>query len=241
MLTRVIDAGDAYDYYREPQRFTSALGDGHAVSFPNALATERTYPAADSVGRWSRGGSKLRARPREHIDGTEITAINGRPASDFLEDEVLPYTAASTVHWRWALAARDALTGRKFSESVRLQYQRPDGARGDTSSWPATDDRARTPVPPTETPRIELRWLGDSVALVSLRSFGLIALRANSRPCFRACATHAGSSSMSGATGVAIAGTVGTSSRTSCETPSRCKCGALGSITGIQGMESPGL
>lgn len=173
-LTRVIAARDTYEYYRELQRFTAALHDGHSgVSFPSSMASERTYPWL--LTRWIDGhlviSNSGRALASTFPAWTEILTIDGRPATEYLAAEVLPYTPASTEHWRWAAGARDALDGRA-RDAVHLTFQRPNGTRGDTTL--ARDRRTRNDswAMPTELPRLELRWLRDSVAHVLLHTFG---------------------------------------------------------------------
>ena len=172
-LPKVIAAKDLYDYYRELQRFTGALRDGHTgVSFPNALSNERTYPWLTT--RWIDGHLMInnsgKSLAKAFPFGTEITTIDGRPAREYLEAEVLPFTTSSTDHFRWAWGAREALYGRA-SKPVRIQYERPDGTRGDTTL--ARDRRTRDDawLSPTEQPRFAWKWLSDSIAYVALRSF----------------------------------------------------------------------
>ncbi|HEY0930740.1 MAG TPA: S41 family peptidase [Gemmatimonas sp.] len=172
-IGRVIAAPDTYSYYRELQRFAASLGDGHTgVSFPPAMSQTRTYPWLLTV--WVDGHLVIRNTGRTLVRafpvGTEILSIDGRSVGEYLEAEVLPFTPASTSHWRWAYGARDALIGRA-SQSVRLTFQRPDGSHGDTTL--ARDRRSRNDewlLPSTE-PRLVIHWLGDSIAHVRLTSF----------------------------------------------------------------------
>lgn len=179
-LTRVIAATDLYDYYRELQRFTAALNDGHSgVTFPNAPTPVRSYPWLQT--RWIDGhlviANSGRSLARTFPVGTEIVAIDGQPTREYLSAEVMPFVPSSTEQWRWAWGSHEALYGRA-TNAIRVRFERPDGTRGDTVL--ARDRRVRDDawLLPTEPKRFEFRWLADSIAYVALRTFGSDSIRA---------------------------------------------------------------
>lgn len=179
-LQRVIAATDPYDYYRELQRFTAALNDGHSgVTFPGAMSNVRTYPWLQT--RWVDGhlviSNSGKSLSRAFPVGTEIITIDGRAAREYLSAEVLPYISSSTEQWRWAWGSHEALYGRA-TEPARVRFERPDGSRGDTVL--ARDRRSRDDawLLPTEKARFEFRWLADSIAYVALGTFSSDSIKA---------------------------------------------------------------
>ncbi len=179
-LTRVIAAPDLYQYYRELQRFTAALHDGHSgVTFPSAMNNVRTYPWLQT--RWIDGhlviANSGKSLARTFPVGTEVLAIDGRPAREYMSAEVLPYISSSTEQWLWAWGSHEALYGRA-TDPVRVRFERPNGTVGDTVL--ARDRRSRDDAwaLPTEKARFEFKWLADSIAYVALRTFTSDSIRA---------------------------------------------------------------
>jgi len=90
-LSRIIATEDAYEYYRELQRFVTLLNDGHSyVVMPDGLAPP--YASAFAT-TYLEGAHRVSAVPKDSGVAilSAITAINGTPIDDYLREKVYPF------------------------------------------------------------------------------------------------------------------------------------------------------
>jgi len=178
-IPRVLATRDAWEYYRELQRVTAQLRDGHTnVSMPASLQAEnRRRNASPWVATHRvedrmvvRGvGASLRGTIPLH---SEIVEVDGRPAA-LAAERRLPYIAQSTDHLRRDVAFREALQGHADS-AVAIRFRTPSGqlrtAALPRDRWTRADEW--TPALNAPVPPFELRWLEDGIAYVGLNTMG---------------------------------------------------------------------
>jgi C-terminal processing protease CtpA/Prc len=171
-IPRVLATESTYDYYRELERFCALLKDGHtsiymprwlrdSISYPKLLLAEidhRVYVRNVDSGL-----------AKDIPIGSEIVAINGMAAAEYVQSEVMPYQSVSAEHVLWNQSVRRALKGRKGT-AVRVVVQPPDGEQ---VTFDLMRDRSNTKwireIP--ERPLLVFEWKGDGIAYFQLNSF----------------------------------------------------------------------
>lgn len=112
MLPQVMESKDDYDFLRIMQRFCAFLKDGHTniyASSPELRFTTTAFGDMEMEMDWVDGKLIVSAidsvNARQIPPGTEIVAINDRPAVDYLREESEVYVSASAPHARRKQAA----------------------------------------------------------------------------------------------------------------------------------------
>jgi len=169
----VLATENTYDYYRVLQRFSALLEDGHtSVVMPDYFW--------DSIDRPKIGLLEVQERIyisnvdtsfKETIPiGSELIAVDGKPTRRFMIEDVFPYFASSTDHWRWYWCGFRMLAGWRDTK-VEITYRSPDS---DTVAISLVRNRDGLEwYPPIEysDSLTEFRWLEDGVAYVALNGF----------------------------------------------------------------------
>lgn len=176
-IPEVLAAESTLEYYRTLQRFIALLRDAHTtVRFPRDLIQSGTwsYPwvlitRVDGQAYVRSVGAGLRHRIPA---GSIITHIDGTPADEYIQVNVVPFVASSTRHDLFDRAYREALHGHAGS-SVEIGFVSPDGRTESLEvyrdRWTREDTWA--PDPNVQRPRFSLTWPEDDVALVEITTF----------------------------------------------------------------------
>jgi carboxyl-terminal processing protease len=144
-------------FLRVLRRFVALLDDGQAdVLPPSGLRSRLARPplVLASVERrpflvdYSENAELRVAHPARL---SEILAVQGVPADDWIRDSILPEVGGATADGRWARAVNRMLEGEKGT-AVRLLLQRPNGERQGISVTRTVSADERWPSePPTMT------------------------------------------------------------------------------------------
>lgn len=159
-LPQVMAAESDLAYWRLLQRFLCLLRDGHTnVRLPRHLQLAEALPPLTV--------SSVEGRPvvvagNVLPPGTEILAVDGRPAAE-LRAEMAPVTPSSTPQWTELRTAELLLQGPAGS-AVRLSVRMPDG----TVRKVELERSGKLPAPPD----LEVRDLGGGIRHVMLNSMG---------------------------------------------------------------------
>ncbi|MDW3648432.1 MAG: S41 family peptidase [Bacteroidia bacterium] len=132
-IPKVIEAEDLYEYYRLLQQFTALLEDAHSsVYFPPHIGKSITSLPfhIEAIGGKFHIVNVAKGLADKLPLFAEVKSINGKATLAYLEEEVLPYTAASAPHSRLYWATQDLLKGR-IGEKIELAYEH----EGMTGKW----------------------------------------------------------------------------------------------------------
>jgi C-terminal processing protease CtpA/Prc len=117
-----------FEYFRELQRFTASLKDGHTrVSWPMELWKNwSTIPILTKLVEGKMIVTSVLNETLEQIgikQGLEIVKINGVDVHEYVTTKIKPYIESSTEQWLNREAyGRDATRGKK-SEEIRLTFK----------------------------------------------------------------------------------------------------------------------
>jgi C-terminal processing protease CtpA/Prc len=177
-IPAVLATDSTYEYYRELQRFNALLKDGHTnIYMPSGLsAAHEDWPAIRLI---EAGGKALIYRVGNSLAdtiplGSIVTAVDGRPVDQYLEEQVMPYVASSTDHIRLAVGVSRLLRGEPGSEFT-ITFEKPDGES--TAVTLVRDDRHKKEdyiqfkLPKSNGELLEFRWINDSIAYLALNAF----------------------------------------------------------------------
>jgi len=178
LLGRVASTDTDYEYYRLLQRFCAQLKDGHTnIYLPQTLRDSlyRTHFGQYRLFLSNIGGqaiiTRINASKRGEIPlGTAIIEVNGRPTREYMNDEVMPYIAASTDYIRTDRAVSRLLQG-PVGKRYRLLLRTPKGVR---FSLALTHERCteKAVYPPfPERELLDFAWQGNDIAYLALNSF----------------------------------------------------------------------
>jgi C-terminal processing protease CtpA/Prc len=173
-IPQVLATGSTAAYYDVLARFVALLEDGHSrVWLPDPERTLRSYPwvLTRNVGEAVFVRNVGRSLQERIPIGSVILTIDDTPSADYVRDEWLPMTFASTDHDRHDRAVSRALHGPP-GNPVTIRYETPSGEHRTL-----TLDRDRNTrddewaVAPGMGNRFEFRWLEDGIAYVAVNTF----------------------------------------------------------------------
>lgn len=181
-IPKVLASSDLMDYYRTLIRFTARLGDGHTqVWLPESLWRELDQPPLELAE--IEGKPVVRAVARE-LEGeiplaSQILAVDGIPAIEFVEANSLPYVSASTSHVRLDRAIRGNWSGgyglllRPRGTEISVRFRTPQGAEMETMLTCDRSDSGEIDWVRLSRPSglLEWRWMEGDIAYVALNSF----------------------------------------------------------------------
>ncbi|MEO8701608.1 MAG: S41 family peptidase [Kofleriaceae bacterium] len=179
-IARVAATTDDLAYYRELQRFSARLDDGHTnVFLPLMIAGMFDSPAIkleEIAGQPVVTNTSVALTEQVPI-GSVVTEVDGRSVAELLEREVMPLISADPPVRR-GMAIRGMrgpvqiglLIGRRDTR-MTLALATPDGA---TRTVTVMRDATTAPSPwvhAIDEATFELTWPVDGIALVTIRSF----------------------------------------------------------------------
>ncbi|MEN1729181.1 MAG: S41 family peptidase [Pseudomonadota bacterium] len=176
-ITRVVEAETMYAYYRELQAFIALLQDGHTgVAMPSSIRMDIVPLWFEVIdGRFIVHRAEIDLLERVPL-GSEVVAVGGMDVRAYVEKEVIPDIAQSTVQAREKWAS-NALLSASHGEPSDFTILTPDGDRREITS-PAvyyyTDDTAY--VPPMPSRELAVEWLSDDIAKVTIPTFADLSL-----------------------------------------------------------------
>lgn len=184
-VPRVLEAETTLEYYRELQRFTALLGDGHTrVQLPDSILRRHPFSSPwvelEAVGDRALVANVARELADSLPPGSEILRVDGHELREHLERHSLPWVFASAPHSRLISAIEGSHT-RGYGllvgppdEPVLVGMRRPDGREAELTlardrfrverEWVRPRERSRPPP-------LELAWPATGVAHLKLNSF----------------------------------------------------------------------
>lgn len=178
LIQKVQETKNDYEYYRLLQKFCATLKDGHTeVSFPNVFYKDISV---NELGEYrlelcNIDGKAILVRinksKKDEIPvGSEVIEVNGKPTSEYLAEEVIPYISSSTDY-----VLMDEAIYRMFQSikgtSFNVVFRLPDGT---TKKLALTSGDCKEKEMQPEGKKWELlkfKWLEDDIAYVQLNSF----------------------------------------------------------------------
>ena len=131
-IPQIIATKSTWQYYRVMSRFCALLKDGHTdIDFPSQL-----IPPKASRFKWiyiENFDKKLIVTdiPVQYKDkiplGSELISVDGLPAKQYAEKEIIPYISSSTEHVLWDRAAGMMFYGEDTSRVWHLKLRSPAG------------------------------------------------------------------------------------------------------------------
>lgn len=177
-IPKVLAAESDYDYYRTLERFCALLQDGHTNVYMPRRIDSLVYRT--SFGDYRLFLENINGRAivthvnepkKEEIPvGSEVIQVNGMPAKEYMEKEIIPYISSSTDYILQDIGAGSLLKG-LAGESIDIRIRRPDGEERDFHLTRALNKEDIYPPFP-EWALLEFKWLEEGVAYIALNSFG---------------------------------------------------------------------
>ena len=177
-IPRVLETKTDYDYYNLLIKFAALLKESHTrVWFPKNYYSKMSSTMFGDYQFYIENienkaiivrinSSKINEIPI----GSEIIEVNGKPIDKYIEDELIPYTHASTDHIRrdWAVSAMLwGFYGQKFD--IKLKTPAGDNK---LLSLVIKQNEEKDLTPPVETKDLlNFKWLRGNIAFLALNSF----------------------------------------------------------------------
>lgn len=176
-IPRVMQTTSTYDYYRELQRMCAMLQDGHTSIFmPSFEGMVFDKPAVqvemfDEQLYVVNVGLPL----AEQIPpGSRLVQVEGQPAMQYMQDQVMPYISSSTRHVLQRVACMNLFNGQQNTQ-VSVELETPQGEiRRIALTRNAALTKPRYVIPVVDimrAPLMEYEVLEHDIAWVALNSF----------------------------------------------------------------------
>lgn len=169
---------DDFEYYRRLQKLSALLNDGHTQIYPpDHLENMIVHGEFDDFKLATAlvEGKVVIARVSQNKKdifpiGTEIVKINGRPVTQYMNEEIEPYLSVSSPHVKKIKAAERVFSSIKGT-SYHIQFKTPTGRviASDLKLSP-TQNNKMYPILP-EGSAFSSRWLRNKIFYVKLQSF----------------------------------------------------------------------
>ena len=173
-IPRVLATKNTYEYYREMNRFCALLKDGHTdISRPKSIYKMALFYEI----RFQRIDEEIYVRnlSEELVDkipiGSKLAKVNGSPAMEYLNQEVLPYISASTEHEKWneALGWRFYDSLKDSIQQIQLSFITPEGKQVDYSTgWKTSRPKFAKQSRPWK--RFEVDYLEENIAHIMINT-----------------------------------------------------------------------
>ena len=181
MLPQVLDAHDDLEFFRALQRFSARLKEAHTAVYLPKMLRDR-YVGAPPIALEAIAHRAFVTNVDRSLEAqipvkSEILAIDGVSVPDWLSKNVFPYLNASTEQGKWDFAIRGrasqglGLLYGLAESTATLTIRAPDGVRNDVVVTRRPGLATPDWVIPTERQLVELTWLPDRIAHVTLNSF----------------------------------------------------------------------
>ncbi|WP_439489921.1 S41 family peptidase [Algoriphagus sp.] len=178
LISEVQNTENDYEYYRMLQRFCAFLKDGHTnVYFPKSIQNNiyntnfGDYRLFLSNIEGKAIVTRVNKSKKDEIPiGSEIIEVNGMGTDEYLREKVTPFISSSTDFIRedWSIEKMlEGYLGTSFKVKFRL-------SSGETKTLTLTHAKTEEEevFPPLEQKElVDLKWVGEDVAHVSLNSF----------------------------------------------------------------------
>jgi carboxyl-terminal processing protease len=130
-VPKVIATKNTWEYYMLMQRFCALLKDGHTgVGFPEKLLTHKSRYKWIYIENFNKKFI-ITDIPVQYKDlvplGSEVVSVNGVPAKEYAEKELIPYISSSTEHVLWNTAAAMMFYGTDSTKLFHLKLKTPQG------------------------------------------------------------------------------------------------------------------
>jgi len=180
LINSIPETKSDYEYYLELQKFCATLKDGHTNVFMpagkdfehlNTMFGDYRLFIENVEGKAIITHVNLSKKDEIPV-GSEIIGVNGKSTKDYIRESVSPYISSSTdyVLQDWSISKLlQGLEGTQFN----IRIKKPTGKLLELKLiHKRTEEKEIYPAFPGETSLLDLKWYPNSVAYISLNSFG---------------------------------------------------------------------
>jgi len=130
-IPKILATKNTWQYFLVMEKFCALLKDGHTdVGFPVQLLTHKSRYKWIYIENFDKRFF-VTDMPVQYKDmvplGSELISVNGIPAKEYAEKEILPYISSSTDHVRWNNAAQMMFYGTDSAQVWHLKLRSPKG------------------------------------------------------------------------------------------------------------------
>jgi len=130
-IPKVLATKNTWEYYRLMQKFCALLEDGHTdLGFPESLLTHKSRYKWIYFENFNKKFivTDIPVQFKDQVPlGSELVSVDGVPATEYAEKELLPYISASTDYVRWNNAASAMFYGTDSTRVWHLKLRTPKG------------------------------------------------------------------------------------------------------------------
>mgnify|MGYP001154671041 CR=1 FL=1 len=130
-IPQMLATKNTWEYYMLMQRFCALLKDGHTgVGFPEQLLTHKSRYKWIYIENFDKRFfvTDIPVQYKDMVPlGSEVIAVNGIPAREYAEKELIPYISSSTEHVLWNTAAAMMFYGTDSTKLFHLTLRAPNG------------------------------------------------------------------------------------------------------------------
>jgi len=130
-IPKVLATKNTWEYYQVMQRFCALLKDGHTdLGFPGSLMTHKSRYRWINFENFDKKFivTDIPVQFKDQVPlGSELVSVDGIPAKEYAENEILPYISASTDYVRWNQAANMMFYGTDSTRVWHLKLRTPKG------------------------------------------------------------------------------------------------------------------
>jgi carboxyl-terminal processing protease len=175
-IPKVLATKSTWEYYLVMARFCALLKDGHTdINFPGNLMTHKSRYKWIFIENFDKKFF-VTDMPEQFKDkvplGSELISVDGMPAKEYAEKEIIPYISSSTEHVLWNNAASMMFYGADSTKVWHLKLRTP---KGDMISYDYQFHTYRTKWVrrATNTPYKVMDFkIIDNIGYVKLNTFG---------------------------------------------------------------------
>lgn len=174
LIPVVMNTANDYQYYREMQKFSAFLEDGHTNVFSPFDEMNTTF-GEYRIGLRNIGnkaiveGVNLSKKDLIPI-GSEVIEVNGLSTREYIREFVKPYISCSTPSVLEDLCFKGLLRG-LAGEKYEIKIRTPEGKIIPLTLIHGTTEEKETYPPMTKPGLLELQWFDHKIACVRLNSF----------------------------------------------------------------------
>lgn len=130
-IPKILATKNTWQYYLVMERFCALLKDGHTgIGFPVKLLTNKSRYKWIYIENFDKHFF-VTDMPLQYKDkvplGSELISVDGVPAKEYAEKEIIPYISSSTEHVLWNDAAYKMFYGTDTAKVWHLKLRTPAG------------------------------------------------------------------------------------------------------------------
>jgi carboxyl-terminal processing protease len=130
-IPKVLATKNTWEYYLVMSRFCALLKDGHTnIDFPVPLLTHKSRYKWIYIENFDKRFfvTDMPVQYKDQVPlGSEVISVDGVPAKEYAEKEIIPYISSSTEHVLWDNAAAMMFYGTDSAQVWHLKLRTPKG------------------------------------------------------------------------------------------------------------------